>query len=216
MDVFAWITHGMAQILDLLHGLTGSYGIAIILLTLLIRLATYPLTLKQTESMLRMRAIAPKVQEIQKKYKDRPEEYQKRVMQLYRENGVNPLGGCLPLLVQLPFLWALFAVLRNPETFRVAERFLWLGNLAHADPFYVLPVLSAVTTYFQSTVMGTGNEPTARTMLWIMPVFIGWISATLPAGLVLYWVVSNLFSIGQGLLIMRSVRGAGEGGAGGR
>lgn len=203
MDIIGWIAHGMAAALNILHRLSGSYGVAIILLTILIRLATYPLTVKQTQSMARMREVAPKVQEVQKKYADKPQEMHRRVMQIYRENGVNPLSGCLPMLIQLPFLWALFTVLRNPSTFSGGEPFLWVANLGAADPLYILPVLSGVTTYVQSFVTGTGTDPTARAMLYIMPVFIGWVSATLPAGLVLYWVVSNIFSIVQSWLITR-------------
>jgi len=180
--------------------LSGSYGIAIILLTLAIRLILAPLTFSQSKSMEAMKALQPEMQALQERYKDKPEEYQRKVMELYQKHKVNPLGGCLPMLVQLPFLWALFAVLRE---FDFGTGFLWLTSLSAPDPYYVLPVLSAITTYIQ--MMMTSADASQKSMMFIMPVFIGYISINFPAGLVIYWVVSNLFSMGQQYLIARKM-----------
>jgi YidC/Oxa1 family membrane protein insertase len=182
------------------YDLSGSYGIAIILLTLAIRLILAPLTLSQSKSMEAMKALQPEMQALQARYKDKPEEYQRKVMELYQEHKVNPLGGCLPMLVQLPFLWALFAVLRE---FDFGTGFLWLTSLSAPDPLYILPILSAVTTYIQ--MMMTSADASQKSMMFIMPVFIGYISINFPAGLVIYWVVSNLFSMGQQYLIARQM-----------
>ena len=175
------------------YDLSGSYGVAIILLTLAIR---FVLTFSQSKSMEAMKRMQPEMQALQERYKDKPEEYQRKVMELYKENKVNPLGGCLPMVVQLPFLWALFAVLRG---FDFGTGFLWLTSLSAPDPLYILPVLSAVTTYLQMIM--TSADASQKSMMYIMPVFIGYISINFPAGLVIYWVVSNLFSMGQQYVI---------------
>lgn len=192
---------------------TGSSGLAIILLTLVIRFALYPLTLSQSKSMAQMRELQPKQQELQKKYKDNPQEYQKKVMELYQEHKVNPLGGCLPILLQLPILWALFGVLR---TFPLQES-MFLGlNLAQSATesghwtMYILPVLSGVSTYVQMALSATA-EPSQRIMMLIMPAFLVFVSLGFPAGLVLYWVVSNIFSIGQQYVINRQLEAAKQG-----
>jgi len=200
---FGWLPAGIQAILGWLTQITGSAGIAIILLTILIRLALYPLTKKQTESMIALREIQPKLQEIQNKYKDNPQEYQRRVLELYREKGVNPFGGCLPLLIQFPFLIALFQVLRTYTFEGVDPRFL-IWTLTEPDRFYVLPILSGLTTYFMSA-MTSGGDPSQRAMQLIMPIFIAWISISFPAGLVLYWVVSNIFSIVQQYMLTKSM-----------
>lgn len=199
-QLFGWLPAGIEAILQWFTTVTGSAGVAIILLTILIRGLLFPLTQKQTESMLAMREIQPKAQEIQKKYKDNPQEYQKRVMELYREAGVNPLGGCLPLLVQFPFLIALFQVLRT-ATFENADPQFLFWTLTEPDGLYILPLLSGVTTYLQSKM--TMTDPSQKALLYIMPVFITWISVSFPTGLVLYWVVSNVFSIGQQYVLLK-------------
>lgn len=200
------------QILGFFTDTTGSLGWGIILLTLVIRLALYPLTLSQSKSMAGMRELQPKMQELQKKYKDKPQEYQQKVMELYKEHKINPLGGCLPIIIQLPFLWALFAVLRDVGGITEDPTFL-LWNLAspdHASTLYLLPILSGATTYIQMRLSATA-EPSQRTMMLIMPLFLVYISTNFPAGLVLYWVVSNLFSIGQQHLINQQLAAAKKG-----
>ncbi|NLY52335.1 MAG: membrane protein insertase YidC [Firmicutes bacterium] len=193
-----YLEAGLSWLLKFFYNVSGSYGLAIILLTIAIRLILAPLTLSQSKSMEAMKALQPEMNELQQKYKDNPEEYQRRVMELYKEHNINPLSGCLPMLIQLPFLWALFSVLRN---FDFGTGFLWLTSLSEPDPLYILPVLSALTTYTQ--MMMTSADASQKGMMAIMPIFIGYISINFPAGLVLYWVVSNLFSMGQQYLIAR-------------
>ncbi|NLA58154.1 MAG: membrane protein insertase YidC [Firmicutes bacterium] len=193
-----YLETGLRWLLQFFYDVSGSYGLAIILLTIAIRLILAPLTLSQSKSMEAMKALQPEMNALQQKYKDNPEEYQRRVMELYKEHNVNPLSGCLPMLIQLPFLWALFSVLRN---FDFGTGFLWLTSLSEPDPLYILPVLSALTTYTQMIM--TSADASQKSMMFIMPIFIGYISISFPAGLVLYWVVSNLFSMGQQYLIAR-------------
>lgn len=202
------------QILGFFADTTGSLGLGIILLTLVIRLALYPLTLSQSKSMAGMRELQPKMQELQKKYKDKPQEYQQKVMELYQEHKINPLGGCLPILVQLPFLWALFTVLRDlngllphhDSTFLIWD----LTSADHAATWYLLPILSGVTTYAQMMLTAT-TDPSQRMMMLIMPLFLVYISTQFPAGLVIYWVVSNVFSVGQQYVINQQLAAAKKG-----
>lgn len=192
----------------------GSYGGGIILLTLLVRLVLFPLTWKQVQSAAAMRELQPKVKTLQERYKDNPEELQKRLLELWREHNVNPLSGCLPIFVQMPILFALFQVLRDFARFegQLDPWFLlWdLSSSDHVSTFFLLPVLSGVTTYIQTRMAMT--DPNQRALAVIMPVFIGFISSSFPAGLVLYWVTSNVFGIAQQFVIMRNRKGA-EGGA---
>ncbi len=189
-----YIQDGLAWMLDGIVGVTGSYAIAIILVTLLIRIVLFPLTLSQTKSMAAMRVLQPKMKELQEKHKENPQEYQKKTMELYREHKVNPLGGCLPMLVQLPFLWAFFRVLQDISAGE-ASVFLGFWDLSQPDPIYIFPIIAALTTFLQ--MKQTATDPTAKGMMFVMPGMIGIFSINFPAGLVLYWIVSNVFSIGQ-------------------
>lgn len=194
-DLFQTILFGIAEV-------TGSYGLAIIVFTLAVKLLLAPLTVKQNKNMAVMRELQPAMKELQEKYKDNPQEYQKRLIALYREKNFNPLGGCLPQLVQLPFLFAIFFALREfPADATISpEFFIW--DLSKPDPTLVFPVLAAVSTYYQSKLMIT--DPNQKVMLYVMPGLLGLFSVSFPAGLVLYWVVSNLFGAGQHYLMNRA------------
>lgn len=199
---------GFHWLLDFFFRLTNNHGLAIVLLTILIRLILVPLTVSQFKSMARLQQIQPKLKELEAKYKSQPEEYQKRVMELYKENKINPMGGCLPLLLQLPVLWALFSVLRKYE---FTTGFLWISDLTAPDPIYILPILSGLTTFLHQA-QTSGGDQSQRAMLLIMPIFIGYLSLNFPAGLVLYWVASNVFSIIQQFLISKHLPATPEGG----
>lgn len=204
MGIFQSIVNGMTWLLNNLYYFTGSIGIpsyalAIILLTIVIKAALYPLTQKQMKSMLGMQQIQPKIKEIQEKWKNKdPKKMQEEIMKLYKEHNINPAAGCLPLLIQMPILIALYRSLFTfPYENPAHATFFWLQNLTDKDPLFILPVLAGVTTYLQSKMTTMSNDPTQKMMLYTMPVFIGWISATVPAGLALYWVVFNIASIIQ-------------------
>lgn len=182
----------------------ANYGIAIILLTIAIKLVLYPLTVKQVRSMKAMQEIQPKMKALQDKYKGNPEKLNKELATLYKEAGVNPLAGCLPLLVQMPFLIAIFFAIRDYQYAQLPPSFLWMTDLAQPDPTYILPVLSAVTTYIQQKQTTTEMNQQTKMMMIFMPLFIGYISITFPGGLVLYWVVSNIFQIFQQWFMYRN------------
>ena len=190
------------QALTLLYGLTESlgvpsYGLAIIIMTVIIKLALYPLTKKQIESTKGMMKIQPKMKEIQTKYKDDKERMNLELANLYKNEGVNPLAGCLPLVVQMPIMIGIFYGIRDFQ-YAGPANFLWMESISNPDPWYILPILSVVTTFIQSkqTMPETGGAQ-GKMMLYFMPLFIGYISFTFPAGLVLYWVVMNIMQIAQ-------------------
>ena len=149
-----FLSNIMQSALTFFYNMTTSigfpnYGVAIILLTIAIKALMYPLTVKQVKSMKAMQDIQPKMKELQEKYKGNPEKLNKELANLYKEAGVNPLAGCLPLLVQMPFLIAIFFAIRDYQYAQLPPSFLWLTDLAQPDPTYILPVLSALTTYIQ-------------------------------------------------------------------
>ena len=191
----------LQDILNIFYQLTAtlgfpSYGLAIILMTLVIKMLMYPLTVKQVKSMKGMQILQPKMKELQTKYKDKPEKLQQEMIKLYKETGVNPMAGCLPLVLQMPIFIVIFYGLRD-FTFNGATSFLWLTDLAQPDPLYILPVLSALTTYYQQKQTSTEMNQQAKMMLMFMPLFIGYISTTFSSGLVLYWVTMNTVQIVQ-------------------
>ena len=177
----------------------ASYGWAIILLTIIVKMALYPLTVKQVKSMKAMQELSPKMKKIQEKYKDNPQMMQQKIGALYKDAGVNPLAGCLPLLIQMPILMGMYYSLYNfsyptPES----AYFLWMTSMSEKDPYFILPVLAALTTFLQQKMTTTdSNNPQMKMMMFIMPLFIGWISISFPAGLVLYWVTMNVVQIAQ-------------------
>ena len=186
-----------------------SYGVAIILLTVAIKMLLYPLTVKQVKSMKAMTDIQPKMKELQEKYKDNKEKLSKEMAELYKNAGVNPLAGCLPLIVQMPVLIAIFYAIKEYDYIGDAG-FLWLKTLTFVDPnlpasftnpsdqFYLIPILSAVTTYIQQKQTMTDTSSAQNKMMMVfMPLFIGYITITFPAGLGIYWVVGNLVQIAQ-------------------
>lgn len=193
--MFDWLYALLKGIIEFFYGVTHSYGMAIILLTVLIKVVLYPLTIKQINSMREMAKIQPLIKELQQKYKNNPQELNKKTMELYKEHGVNPFGGCLPMLVQLPILWILFRVL-NTYNFG-GTKFLGLWDLSKPDPYYVLPVLIVILSFLQQKVMSPGGDSAGqnKAMLIMMPLFIGYISLKLPTGVVLYWGISSLLDV---------------------
>ena len=177
----------------------ANYGIAIILMTILVKALMYPLTAKQVRSMKAMQDLQPALKKLQKDYKNNPQLLQQKMAELYKEAGVNPLAGCLPLLIQMPILMGVYYCLYG-YSYSGDPTFLWLTSLSDTDPLYVLPILSALTTYIQQkqTMASNGQDnQQMKIMSYMMPLFIGWISLSFPSGLVVYWVTMNLCQIAQ-------------------
>ena len=184
----------------------ANYGVAIIVMTVFIKMLLYPLTVKQIRSMKAMSELQPKMKALQETYKDDTVKLQSEISNLYKVSGVNPLSGCLPLVVQMPILIAIFYAIRDYQ-YAGSTTFLWLASLADPDPTYVLPVISAATTFVQSLqTMPDTSSAQNKMMLYFMPVFIGYISLQFSAGLVLYWIVTNLVQILQQWWMARATK----------
>lgn len=182
-----------------LHEFIPNYGIVIIIFSILVKVVVFPLTRKSYESMHAMQELAPKMQEIKEKHKDDPEKMNRKIMNLYKENKVNPLGGCFPLLLQMPVFWALFIVFRTTIELRGAPFVLWLTDLSMKDPYMVLPALMGLTMLFQQRTQL--KDPRQRPMALIMPVALFFLFMSFPAGLILYWTLFNVLSIIQTELV---------------
>ena len=219
-NLFQSLVDAMTSLINWLYGVTvslgiPSYALAIIILTILIKIVLFPLTQKQMTSMRKMQEIQPKIKELQERYKKKdPQKMQQKMMELYKEHNVNPMAGCLPILVQMPILIALFRALSNKDFPFVDEThagFIWIEKLTQIDPLYILPILAAVTTYMQTRLTTSPTDQTQKIMLYTMPIFIGWISTTVPAGLVLYWVMFNILGYAQQLLVNKQTERTKEG-----
>ena len=203
------------QVVTFLYSLTASigfpsYGLAIIIMTIIVKLILYPLTAKQISSTKAMMDLQPKMKAIQEKYKNDKVLLNQKLAELYKDQGINPLAGCLPLLVQMPIMIGIFYGIRD-FSYVGPNNFLWIQNISEPDPLYILPVLSALTTFIQSKQsMPDTSSAQNKIMLYFMPIFIGYISFQFPAGLVLYWVIMNLMQIGQQALMNNKTSAAGK------
>ena len=208
-----WLADMMAWAVQFFYNLTASlgfpsYGIAIIILTIVIKVLLLPFALKQIKSMKGMQEIQPKVAALQKKYKNDRAKLSIEMQKLYREHNISPLAGCLPLLIQMPFLISIFWARQGFQYDSAHASFLWLSSLASKDPTYVLPILSAVSTWALSAQTAPKNaEGPQKMMTYFMPLFIGYISINFPSGLVIYWVVSNLFQLVQQTIVFHKDKG---------
>jgi len=192
-----------------IHGVVGNYGWSIIVLTIFINFVFFPLRLKQQLSMQKMQKIQPKMRTLQDKYKKlkpndpRRPEVQAEMMGLYKKHGVNPLGSCFPLLLQMPFLIAIFWALQVAVELRQAPWMLWIQDLSAADPYYVLPLLFGTAMFTQQKMTPTAMDPMQARIMMLMPVMMTVLFITYPSGLMVYWVTSTIFGIGQQLLIKK-------------
>ncbi len=214
------IAKPLGVLLYWIYEMVNNYGLAIILFTIVTKILMLPINIKQTESARKMNEISPKMKELQEKYKNDKEKMNVKLMELYKQENYNPASGCLPLLIQFPIIIALFNVIRDPIKFifvntpvtfeQVNKSFLWITNLSESEGkasliaigTFVIPVLailSGLTTYiqFKMTTPKGNKDQTQNMMGTVMPVMIGWMSYTFPTGLVIYWIVGNIFTIAQ-------------------
>jgi YidC/Oxa1 family membrane protein insertase len=175
----------------------GNWGIAIILLTVIIKLIFYPLSEASYRSMARMRVLAPKLQRLKEQYGDDKQRMQQAMMALYKTEKINPLGGCLPIVVQIPVFIALYWVLLASVELRHAPFMLWIQDLSRSDPYFVLPVLMGATMIIQTRLNPEPPDPVQAKVMKIMPIAFSVFFFFFPAGLVLYWLVNNILSILQ-------------------
>ena len=198
----SYIRQFLTFLLNTTDKYVGNFGVSIIIVTILIKIMLLPLTLKQDKSMKEMKKLQPELEKIKEKYANDKQMLNIKTMELYKEHKVNPLGGCLPLLLQLPILFALFGVLRNGIIPKDSS-FLWL-KLSVPDPFYVLPVLNGAVSFFQQKLMGSADSnPQMKNMMYIFPIMMIYISYKMPSGLQLYWLTSSILAVVQQYFIMK-------------
>lgn len=199
---FTFIAKPLFSFLNLLHGFLGNWGWAIVAMTLVIRVVLFPLTFKGMVSMNKLKDIAPKIKEIQAKYKSDPQKMQAHMMELYRKNGANPMGGCLPILLQIPIFFAIYRVLLNAIELKGAEWILWINDLAIKDPYFILPILMGATMFLQQHFTPTNfTDPMQEKIMKFLPLIFTFFFITFPAGLTLYWFINNVCSIVQQLIV---------------
>ena len=196
-DMVKAVAKPLFAILQFLHDYTNNYGIAIVLLTVGIKLLFAPLQYKSYKSMKEMQLVQPKVLTLQTKYKDDRDRLNKELIKLYRDHKVNPVGGCLPMLLQMPVFVALFNVLYMTIELRQAPFFLWVTDLSLPDPYYVLPILMGVTMMIQQKITPTTMDPVQAKIMLLLPAFMTLLFLNFASGLVLYWFINNLLTIGQ-------------------
>jgi len=211
---YGWLTViavPLFWLLSWLHQWVGNWGVAIILLTVIIKLLFYPLSAASYRSMAKMRVVAPKLQRLKDQYGDDRQRLQQAMMELYKTEKINPLGGCMPILVQIPVFIALYWVLLASVELRHTPFMLWIDDLAAPDPWFILPILMAVTMWIQTSLNPEPPDPVQAKVMKIMPIAFSIMFFFFPAGLVLYWLVNNVLSIAQQWQITRTMERAGLG-----
>ncbi|MCF6441977.1 membrane protein insertase YidC [Pseudoalteromonas luteoviolacea] len=201
-----FISQPLLVLLKFLYGILGNWGLAIIGITVIVKTILYPLTKAQYTSMAKMRALQPKMQQLKERYGDDRQKFGQATMEMYRKEKVNPMGGCFPLLLQMPIFLALFYVFLESTELRHAEFGLWLTDLSAMDPYYVLPILFGASMFLTQKLQPmTITDPMQQKMMTYMPVAFSIFFIWFPSGLVLYWLVSNIISIAQMLIIYRGM-----------
>jgi YidC/Oxa1 family membrane protein insertase len=202
-----FIAYPLFLLLDFLHGLVANWGIAIILVTVVVKALFFKLSAASYRSMANMRRVAPKLQSLKEQFGDDRQKMSQAMMDLYRKEKINPLGGCLPILVQMPVFIALYWVLLESVQLRHAPFYLWIHDLSVQDPFFVLPILMGISMFVQMQLNPTPPDPMQARIMKIMPIMMTVFFLWFPAGLVLYWLVNNLLSIAQQWYITRQIEG---------
>ncbi|MDI4635667.1 membrane protein insertase YidC [Pelomonas sp. V22] len=212
--IFKALSQPLFWLLDQLHKIIGNWGWAIVVLVVLLKIAFYWLNASAYRSMAKMKAVGPRIQELRERLKDKPQQMQQEMMRIYKEEKVNPIGGCLPIFLQMPFFLALYWVLLSSVEMRGAPWILWITDLSQPDslfghflgaPIGLLPILMTATSVLQVALNPKAPDPMQQKMMWIMPLAFGVMFFFFPAGLVLYWLVNNVLSIAQQWMINKQL-----------
>ncbi len=201
---YGWLTilaKPLYWLLDKLHGFIQNWGWSIVALVLLLKIAFYWLNAKAYASMAKMKKVNPKIMEMRERLKDKPQEMQQQMMKIYKEEKVNPMGGCFPIMVQIPVFIALYWVLLSSVEMRDAPWVLWIKDLSAPDPFFILPIVMTLTTMLQTALNPVPPDPMQAKLMWFMPLIFSVMFFFFPAGLVLYWITNNILSIAQQWMI---------------
>jgi YidC/Oxa1 family membrane protein insertase len=197
---YGWLTilaKPLYWLLDKLHSFIHNWGWSIVALVVLLKIAFYWLNAKAYASMAKMKAVNPKITEMRERLKDKPQQMQQEMMRIYREEKVNPMGGCFPIMVQIPVFIALYWVLLSSVEMRNAPWVMWIHDLSSPDPYYILPIIMTLTTMLQTALNPAPPDPIQAKMMWFMPLIFSVMFFFFPAGLVLYWITNNVLSIAQ-------------------
>jgi YidC/Oxa1 family membrane protein insertase len=197
----AMLSKPLYWLLDQLHSVLQNWGWSIVALVLLLKIAFYWLNAKAYSSMAKMKAINPKIMEMRERLKNNPQQMQQEMMKIYREEKVNPMGGCFPIMVQIPVFIALYWVLLSSVEMRNAPWVLWIHDLSAPDPFFILPLVMTLTTLLQTALNPAPPDPMQAKLMWLMPLIFSVMFFFFPAGLVLYWITNNILSIAQQWMI---------------
>ena len=203
--LIAYLVQPLFWLLDKIHGMVQNWGWSIIILTIIIKLAFYKLSETSYRSMAKMRKIQPRLVAIKERHEGDREALNRAMMTMYKEEKINPLGGCLPILAQIPVFIALYWVLLESVELRQADFIFWLNDLSSADPFFVLPLLMGATMLIQFKLNPAPMDPIQAKVMMMLPLIFTVFFAFFPAGLVLYWVVNNTLSISQQWYITRNI-----------
>ncbi len=201
---YGWLTilaKPLYWLLSKLHGFIGNWGWSIVALVVLLKIAFYWLNAKAYSSMAKMKAINPRIMEMRERLKDKPQQMQQEMMRIYREEKVNPMGGCFPIMIQIPVFMALYWVLQSSVEIRNAPWIGWIHDLSIPDPFFILPIVMTLSSLLQTALNPAPPDPMQAKMMWIMPLMFSVMFFFFPAGLVLYWCTNNILSIAQQWII---------------
>jgi YidC/Oxa1 family membrane protein insertase len=212
--IFDFLAKPLMVLLNFFYKFVHNYGIAIIILTILIKLIFYPLTQKSYESMKRMKDLQPHITRLKEQYKDNKAKLNQEIMELYKKYKVNPFGGCLPVIIQIPVFFALYKALLNSIELRHAcfikyipfTDKLWLVDLSVKDPYYITPILMGLSMFVQQKMTPTGGDAFQEKLMYIMPVFLTFLFLNFPSGLVVYWLVNNILSIFQQYMVNKKMK----------
>lgn len=213
---FGFIAQFLLIILNWLYKMIPNYGVAIILLTIILKIVLFPLTWTSTVSMAKMQRVQPKLKALREKYKkmktdpEQRKKYNAELMNIYKEEGINPASGCLPMLIQLPILWGFFNLLSRAVEIRHKPFVLWIKDLSVKDPYYVIPILMGISQFIIQKMTPSGGDPSQKKIMLLMPVFLTIFFMNFPSGLVLYWLVQNIIQIGQQYLMNKYIYKTGK------
>jgi len=205
---FSMLAKPLLHSLKFFYDYTHNYGVAIIIITIILKLVFFPLTHKSYKSMKEMQKLQPKMTELREKFKNDRDAMNKAIMELYQTHKVNPLGGCLPMIVQIPVFFALYKALMFSVELRHAPFMLWITDLSGKDPYYVTPIIMGVTMFIQQKMTPTNMDPMQAKMMLALPVVFTFMFLNFPSGLVLYWLVNNILTIAQQMYINKSLHDA--------
>lgn len=213
---FGFIAQFLLIILNWLYKMIPNYGVAIILLTIILKIVLFPLTWTSMVSMAKMQRVQPKLKAMREKYKkmktdpEQRKKYNAELMKIYKEEGINPASGCLPMLIQLPILWGFFNLLSRAVEIRHKPFVLWIKDLSVKDPYYVIPILMGISQFIIQKMTPSGGDPSQKKIMLLMPVFLTIFFMNFPSGLVLYWLVQNIIQIGQQYLMNKYIYKTGK------